>query len=138
MIYEYLCESCDRMFERVCRLSEYEANPDYSCPNCGGLARQVLSAPSLITGAEQFTAFVSPVDGSVIENKRALREHNKRNGVVNLHDGFDEKGVQNMTKRNYQAEFDKENAKDIQKDMETAVKKLNDGYKPQIQKESDL
>ena len=27
-------------------------------------------------------AFVSPVDGSVISDRKALREHNKRNGVV--------------------------------------------------------
>ena len=30
--------------------------------------------------------FVSPVDGSVISDRRQLREHNKRHGVVNLHE----------------------------------------------------
>lgn len=34
-------------------------------------------------------AFVSPVDGSVISDRKQLREHNKRNGVVN----FDEFGT---------------------------------------------
>ena len=29
-------------------------------------------------------SFVSPVDGSVISDRRQLREHNKRNGVVNF------------------------------------------------------
>jgi hypothetical protein len=29
-------------------------------------------------------AFVSPVDGSVISDRKGLREHNKRNNVVNL------------------------------------------------------
>jgi hypothetical protein len=28
-------------------------------------------------------SFVSPVDGSVISDRKALREHNKRNNVVN-------------------------------------------------------
>lgn len=30
--------------------------------------------------------FVSPVDGSVITGRRALREHNKRHGVTNVAD----------------------------------------------------
>ena len=30
--------------------------------------------------------FVSPVDGSVIRNKRELDDHNRRNGVVQAHD----------------------------------------------------
>lgn len=29
------------------------------------------------------TPFVSPVDGSVISDRKGLREHNKRNNVVN-------------------------------------------------------
>ena len=31
-------------------------------------------------------SFVSPVDGSVITDRKQLREHNKRNGVVNYHE----------------------------------------------------
>ena len=31
-------------------------------------------------------AFTSPVDGSVISSRAALREHNKRNGVVDIGD----------------------------------------------------
>lgn len=31
-------------------------------------------------------AFVSPVDGSVISDRRQLREHNKRHNVVNTHE----------------------------------------------------
>lgn len=31
-------------------------------------------------------SFVSPVDGSVISDRKALREHNKRNNVVNYHE----------------------------------------------------
>ena len=33
--------------------------------------------------------FVSPVDGTVISDRRQLREHNKRNNVVNTHE-FDQ------------------------------------------------
>jgi hypothetical protein len=31
-------------------------------------------------------SFVSPVDGSVISDRKQLREHNKRNNVVNSHE----------------------------------------------------
>lgn len=135
MIYEYLCDSCDRKWDRVCRLSEYEANPDSLCPTCGNLGMQVITAPALFTGTKVFEAFVSPVDGTVISNKRELQEHNKRNGVVNLHDGYDEKGVQSLVNKDYQAEFDKGNDKDVRKDAEKAVAKLNDGYKPHVEKD---
>lgn len=30
--------------------------------------------------------FVSPVDGSVVGSRSSLREHNKRNNVVNFHE----------------------------------------------------
>jgi hypothetical protein len=135
MIYEYLCDRCDRHWDRVCSLAAYESNPDAFCPYCDGVGRQVLSAPSLITGAKAFESFVSPVDGSLITNKRGLREHNKRNGVVNLHDGYDEKGVRRMTERNYQAELDKDNAADLKKDAEKSIEKLNNGYQPHVEKE---
>jgi hypothetical protein len=34
--------------------------------------------------------FISPVDGSIIRNKRELHEHNKRNNVVQTTDGHDQ------------------------------------------------
>ncbi len=43
-------------------------------------ARRDGSGTSLHT---DFEPFVSPVDGSVISDRRQLREHNKRNNVVN-------------------------------------------------------
>lgn len=36
------------------------------------------------------TPFVSPVDGSVISDRKQLREHNKRNNVVNASEFSDE------------------------------------------------
>ncbi len=35
-------------------------------------------------------SFVSPVDGSVITDRKQLRDHNKRNGVTNCADYSDE------------------------------------------------
>lgn len=40
---------------------------------------------------DDITPYVSPVDGSVISNKRQLESHNKRNGVTNDLDSLREK-----------------------------------------------
>ncbi len=44
-------------------------------------AARLQSAGASIHG--DITPFVSPVDGSVITDRKQLREHNKRNNVVN-------------------------------------------------------
>lgn len=129
MIYPYECRNCNRFFERVCRLAEYEADPDADCPDCGQIATQIITPPRILS-TRQFEAFVSPVDGSTITNHRELAEHNKRNNVVNLHDGYDEAAVQSFTKRQLNAEIEKERQKDLNKDMEIAIQKLQDGYTP--------
>ena len=35
---------------------------------------------------DEIDAFVSPVDGSVIDSRRKLREHNKKHGVTDMRD----------------------------------------------------
>lgn len=134
MIYAYHCDTCDREVERVCSLASYEANPDYNCSTCGGQTWQVLYAPAALVRTT-FEAFHSVVDGSLISSRRELLEHNKRNHVVNLHDGYDEAGVQNMTKKDYQKPLDEERAKDLNKDIEKAIAQCTDGYKPQLARE---
>ena len=138
MIYPY--EGCcsKRVHERTCRLAEYEADPSYSCPECGRRLARVMTAPRLLNNTKPFEAFRSPVDGSIISCERELREHNKRNDVVNIHDGYDSKAVESFTKKDYNAEFDKERRKDLKSDMATAVAKLNQGYKPQPAPEGDI
>jgi hypothetical protein len=78
-----------------------------------------------------FESFRSTVDGSLINSRRELAEHNRRNNVVNLHDGYDEAAVQAMTKKDYQKPLDDERGKDLHKDIEKAVAQCSDGYKPQ-------
>ncbi len=43
--------------------------------------------------------FVSPVDGSIIRNKRELHEHNRRNNVVQTTDGHNEDWEQRKKER---------------------------------------
>lgn len=131
MIYTYEgCCSAQR-WERNCRLAEYEANPEYSCPECGRPLSRVLTAPRFLNNTKPFEAFRSPVDGSIIACERDLREHNKRNNVVNIHDGYDEKAIKNQVNVDHRAPLDAERRADLAVDMREAVTKLEQGYKPQ-------
>lgn len=138
MIYTY--EGCcsKRQHERHCRLAEYEADPGYSCPECGRPLRRALTAPRYLNNTKPFEAFKSTVDGTIISSHRELQEHNKRNNVVNLHDGYDEKALMNMTKKDHYAALDAERRVDLASDMREAVTKLEQGYKPQPAPEGDI
>lgn len=127
MIYTY--EGCCGVpgWERVCRLADYEADPSFACPGCGRSLKQTI--PHVRVFTNHFEPFRSPVDGSIISTRADLAEHNKRNNVVNLHDGYDEKAVQSFTQRSYETP-EKERLKDLNKDMEQAIQKLEDGYTP--------
>lgn len=138
MIYQYSGCDCRDSFDRVCSLAQYEADPSYCCPECGKLLTRVISAPRLFLRAGQFEPFRSTVDGSVISSHRELQEHNKRNGVVNLHDGYDDKAVMEATKKNYQKPLDDERRKDLDVDIEKSVQKLVEGYKPSVAPEGDI
>lgn len=127
MIYTY--EACCGIpgWERVCSLADYCADPSFCCPGCGRPLKQTIPRVRVIT--KHFEPFRSPVDGTIISTQTDLAEHNKRNGVVNLHDGYDEKAVMEMGKRDFGPPKE-ERLKDLNKDMEKAVEKLQDGYTP--------
>lgn len=129
VIYPYRCPDCERQFDRVCSLFEYEHEPQFFCPICEvECIRVITPVRSFVTG--KFEPFISPVDGSVITCSHDLQEHNKRNNVVNLHDGYDEKAVEGFTKRAWNQTPEAERKKDLSKDMEQAIQKLESGYKP--------
>lgn len=134
MIYGYRCEVCNHDWERVCSLAAYEKNPGFLCPMCVMPTHQILYAVRPLL-SKPFEAFISTVDGSLISSRRDMQEHNKRNNVVNLHDGYDEAGVQKMTQKNYQEPLDKERGKDLHKDVEKAIAQCADGYKPVVASE---
>lgn len=130
MQYPYECSACGNRVIRTCRLAEYEAQPSYVC-ECGEVMTRVITAPRLLANTKPFEAFKSPVDGSIISCERELREHNKRNNVVNIHDGYDEKSLNDFTKRDWQKPLDEERRVDLLDDMRQAVTKLEQGYVPQ-------
>jgi putative FmdB family regulatory protein len=43
-LYEYQCSSCGKHYERIERVSELH---DGVCPECGGVAHRLVSAPAL-------------------------------------------------------------------------------------------
>jgi hypothetical protein len=135
MIYVYFCAVCNYEMDRICSLKAYEADEGYLCPLCGAKTKQVLCAPMALAKTGEFQPFKSVVDGSLISSRRDLAEHNKRNNVVNLHDGYDETAVQNMTKKDYQKPLDVERGKDLHKDIEKAIAQCTDGYTPQVPRE---
>jgi hypothetical protein len=93
---------------------------------CGGVADKViLSAPlGIVFG--RFEAFVSPVDGSIIRTAREMREHNLRNNVVNLADGYDEKRI---LAGDYGKKEELSHA-ERKEDVAEAIGMLQQGYKP--------
>lgn len=126
MIYAYKGHcSQPQGWERICRLAEYEANPHFYCPECGTPLERHYTPLQLHT--KGFDAFRSPVDGTVISSQKGLMEHNRRNNVVQLHEGYDEKAVQGFTKKDWTPPSD---TADLKADMAVAVEKLEQGYKP--------
>jgi len=44
-VYEYQCESCERIIEKIQKFSD---PPLTKCEKCGGLLKKILSAPALV------------------------------------------------------------------------------------------
>jgi len=78
------------------------------------------------------------VDGSIVSSRRELQEHNKRNNVVNTHDGYDEAAIKKWTQMDLFADKDKERKKDLKDDMQKAITKLEEGYVPRPASEDDI
>lgn len=121
--YAAKCDKCGAVVEYVASIADRHR----LIPSCCGELMQayICYAPYSFVGG-QFDAFISPVDGSVVHNNRELKEHNIRNNVVNIHDGYSEERVLagDYLKR---PELDK---KERVEDIKAAIRKLEAGYKP--------
>jgi putative FmdB family regulatory protein len=127
--YESQCLACKHEYDYIATVKRCLEVP--VCPVCGGDGVKVIrKAPrGFVTG--KFEPFVSTVDGTLIANQRQLREHNTRNGVVNLNDGYSEEkilaGDLAPPKANKQQEM-----ADLQKDIGESIQMVNAGYRPEI------
>ena len=129
--YQARCIRCCREYEYTSSIANCMTPP--ICPDnlCRGWGQKViLTAPrGFVTG--KFEPFVSPVDGSVITCQRELREHNSRNGVVNIHDGYSEEAIMADGFGSKKVDKQKE-VKELANDVGESIQMLNAGYKPTI------
>lgn len=121
--YNAQCEICDAVVDYTRPVAECMNTPE--C--CGkGMKKVILTAPKgYVFG--KFDAFVSPVDGSVIRGKRELQEHNKRNNVVSMADGYSDEQIKRGEIAPKQKVLSK---KELQQDIAEAYSMVRDGYKP--------
>ena len=126
-VYEARCRDCGATTDYVRSVDKRKEVPE--CPTCGGTMEQaILSAPeSYVSG--RFEPFKSSVDGSIIRNRYELEEHNRRNNVVSVADGYTDEQVK---KGEMGKPAPKPDAKDIKKDIAESIQMVNSGYKPEI------
>lgn len=131
-IYQAQCTNCDAQFDYRATVSACMDVPP--CGLCNAPARKViLQAPvGYVTG--KFEPFKSIVDGSIITTQNDLTEHNKRNNVVNIQDGYSEKQVLDGSFAKKEVKNEKQ---DIARDMLESVHDLNQGYKPTVGADDD-
>lgn len=130
--YDAQCCKCDNQFEFQARIEFYNDPPE--CPLCGGETRRIILAAPQGFVKGKFESFLSPVDGTVINNARELAEHNKRNSVVNIQEGYSEEKV---LRGDFGAPEKENTAEDISKDVGEALRDLNNGYKPIVKGADD-
>jgi len=132
--YEAICDGCGNRFDFISTISAYNCPPE--CPYCeSGLTRRIFTvAPSgFVKG--KFEAFRSKIDGSLVRNSRELEEHNKRNDVVLLGEGYDSETIVKGNFNNKREEMKKE---DRVKDIEESIHMLNQGYKPELKPDTPV
>lgn len=126
-LYQARCPQCGSYAEYRRSIDERMDTPVCDCGS--RMDKVIYTAPTgVVTG--KFEPFVSMVDGTLIRNNRELQEHNRRNNVVNLNDGFSEEKVRAGDLGQKPATLDKsERVADIQE----AIHKVSNGYKPKVE-----
>ena len=130
-VYEAVCRECGVSADYLRPVSECMNTP--GCPTCGEKMKKViLSAPTgFVTG--KFEPFKSTVDGSLITSQRELQQHNQRNNVVSLADGYTTEELMTIKPK----EIEKSDPKSIAADISEATQMVTAGYKPNIEVHND-
>lgn len=132
MKYDAICMSCIDTYEYFSSLAERNNVP--ACPKCSGtdVRKIILTAPQgCVKG--KFQPFKSQLDGSIITCNRELNEHNKRNNVCLLGEGYSNDDILNG--KIGQEVPKAPSKKEIAQDVYDAIKQCEGGYKPIIQSE---
>lgn len=133
-VYECQCPDCDMTAEYLRPVEERLDTP--TCPACDvRMEKRIFSSPKGFMRGK-FEPFRSTVDGTIIANHRDMVEHNKRNGVECLADGYSNEKV-------LSGDFGKRemtpitSAKELADDVMSAAIQVRDGYKPTKQVQED-
>lgn len=130
-IYEAECRPCGVPAEYLRSIEERHNTP--SCPECGEQMQQRIFTPPLGYVRGRFEPFVSTIDGTLIKNHRDMDEHNRRNNVQCMADGYSNEKV---LSGDFGIKKEKQdNTKDIAEDLMESAIKVRDGYKPEVQYE---
>jgi len=129
-VYEAQCSVCDATADYLRPVDDRLDTP--VCPECNvRMDKKVFSAPKgYVRG--KFAPFRSTVDGTMINNHNDMREHNKRNDVVCLADGYSDAQVKAAMFQK-PAEAPISTKEELTADIMTAAIQVRDGYKPEVQ-----
>lgn len=131
MKYDAICLKCSHTYEYFRPIADRAMVPE--CPKCrsGEVRKIILSAPvGFVTG--KLEPFKSQIDGTIITTERELQEHNKRNNVCLLGEGYSNEDI--LAGRCYEKEPPKDK-KEIAKDIVESIRQVEAGYKPLIESE---
>jgi len=127
-VYTSYCEECSKAKDYHSSIAERLNTPP--CAACGGeTSLVILQAPmGFVRG--RFEPFRSNVDGTIIANHRDMDEHNRRNGVVCLADGYSDEKVRSGSFERKEETLD---VGELRDDLGAALLAVKDGYKPNIE-----
>ena len=131
-VYEAACTGCKVRYDYLAPVAKYKEVP--ACPVCGSVGEKVIMSAPTSFMKDRFQPFTSNVDGSLIRNRKDLEEHNKRNNVVQLAEGYDTKDIADLPKRLQHKGPDK---KEVAKDVAEATHAVANGYRPIVQVQDD-
>jgi len=128
-LYDCECVVCRGRQRYFSRIDARHSTPP--CATCGSATEmRIFTAPMGVVRGK-FDAFRSTVDGSLITGDRALREHNARNGVVNLHEvyGADAASPDKVARKNTM----KTDVDSLAREVYEATQQVAAGYKPTVE-----
>lgn len=81
-IYDYDCEKCDKEYEIIKSIKEYDGKDQ--CPTCGNIGKRKLSRNIYFTGTKVEDAEYNPAFGKVTKSKKHRDELAKRMNLVEI------------------------------------------------------
>lgn len=82
--YDYDCEKCDKPYDVVRSITEYDKNgPIDECPQCGNIGNRVFSVTTFLGEKVESSEYNHGL-GCVVKNKKHREEICKKKGLVEI------------------------------------------------------